>query len=92
MTQIAGFKIKDILLHPYNKRVLTEIFSQAFIEAMGLAAHIVAFGFNIKTNVPGWDVFEYCHYEADTLLICCINKLVTMISDSDSVVECSCTF
>lgn len=84
--------MKDILSHPQNKRVLTEIFAKAFIEVMGLAAYVVAFGFTIETNIPGWDVFEHCHYEADTLLICCINKLVTMTSDMNSMIESSCKF
>ena len=75
-TNISKIKLKDLLSHPENKQKLAKIFSNEFARVCREKgqSYVIAFGFEIVTNIAEWTKTEHSHYEADTLLICCLNE------------------
>ena len=67
-----------MLSHPENKKTLTVIFGQIFITEFSSLQYVVAYGVDIKSNIPGWRIHQHNHFEADTLLLCVANELLTL--------------
>ena len=86
-TELKGLTMKDILSHPVNKRILTEIFSDFFTQSMGHNLFVVAHEFVVKSNVLGWYQDQHSHFEPDTLLICMLNEALRLRHEASSVLS-----
>ena len=67
-TNICKIKLKKKLSHSENKQKLAKIFSNEFERVCREKGqrYLIAFGFEIVTNIPEWTKTEHSHYEADT--------------------------
>ena len=79
-TVIKNIKLKELLSHPENKRKMTEFFANDCVEMLKTKdkRFVVTYGTTIIANIPGWTDFSHKHLEADTLLICVINKVAEL--------------
>ena len=76
-TIIKNIKLKELLSHPENKKRMCEVFGkrvQAELKVSG-KRFVLIYGTTIESNVSGWTDVAHDHQEADTLLVCVINRL-----------------
>ena len=76
-TMIKDIKLKKLLSHPENKRVICKLFAEmtsAKFEALQ-KQYIVIEGTTILANIPDWQQESHDQHEADTLLPCTIREL-----------------
>ena len=74
---IKDIKLKELLSHPENKRVICKLFAEmtlAKLEALQ-KQYIVIEGTTILANISDWQQESHDQHEADTLLPCTIREL-----------------
>ena len=83
-TVIKDIKLKQLLSHPQNKKLLCQIFSEVtVIKLRSLEKEfLVIQGTTILSNIPGWSHHEHNQHEADTLLLCAIKHLHHLCTDT----------
>ena len=82
-TVIKNIKLKQLLSHPRNKKVLCEILAEMTISKFTSLdkQFLVIHGTTIVSNIPGWTYVAHNQHEADTLLLCAIKHLHHLYSD-----------
>ena len=76
-TVIKNIKLKQLLSHPRNKKVLCEILAEMTISKFTSLdkQFLVIHGTTIVLNIPGWTYVAHNQHEANTLLLCAIKHL-----------------
>ena len=77
-TVLKNIKMKDLLSHPQNKKAITLIFWEIFCSEFSSLQYVVAYGFTVVSNIPGWEISTHNHFEADTLILCCIKEILEL--------------
>ena len=76
---IKHIKLKELLSHPENKKMCENFGKRLQVQLeVSDKRFIIIHGTYINSNISNWTDTRHDHQEADTQLLCVINKLVEL--------------